>query len=69
MAMPDAVNFCSKLKEHLASTQGEERVRESHGASELMASLDMYTPASANFATLTFTRETDTDSKDDQAAL
>lgn len=72
MAMPDAVSFCTRLREHMATTEstaGGVPDQELSASTQAMSSLDMYTPAAATFVTLTPTSDTVTYSKDAQEAL
>lgn len=75
MAMPDAVTFCGRLREYMSSTQSAERSSgegnedQEMASPTLMASLDMYTPATANFVTLTPTNESATYSPEAQETL
>lgn len=78
MAMPDAVSFCAQLREYMSSAQSagkssgegnEDQEMVSPTSTTFMASLDMYTPATANFVTLTPTNESATYSTEAQETL
>lgn len=72
MATPDAVSFCSRLREHIAGTRsgtGGEPDSELSASTQAMSSLDMYTPTASTFVTLTPTNDTVSYSKDAQEAL
>jgi hypothetical protein len=75
VVMPDAVNLCAQLKEYVSSVRSaerrgsEDRERALSASQEFTASLDMYTPATANFVTVTPIDEAVTHTKEDQESL